>query len=71
MSHLPVVDPSVIQVDSRPQFWCQEFLEFCKKNIIKLETSSPYNQWSNGLAGAAVKNRKRLVLRCIDGGGLH
>ncbi len=35
--------PSVIRADGGPQFWCQEFLEFYKKNDIELETSSLYN----------------------------
>ncbi len=60
--------PSVIRADGGPQFRCQEFLAFCNERDIELETSSPYNPRSNGLAEAAVKNCKKLLLKCISGG---
>ena len=37
-----------------------------KKHYITHELSSPYNPESNGLAEAAVKNMKSLILRCVD-----
>ncbi len=46
--------PSVVQADGGPQFCCQEFFAFCGDRDIELETSSPYNPRSNGLAEAAV-----------------
>ncbi len=60
--------PSVIRADGELQFWCQKFLAFCIERDIDLETSSPYNPRSNGLAEAAVKNCKRPLLNCIVGG---
>ncbi len=60
--------PSVIRADGGPQFRCLEFLDFCKRRDIELETSSPYNPRSNGLAEAAVKNCKKLLLKCIGWG---
>lgn len=60
--------PSVIWVDGGPQFRCQEFFAFCKGKDIAVETSSPYNPRSNGLAEAAVKNCKKLLLKCAAGG---
>ena len=60
--------PSVVRADGGPHFPCQEFLAFCSERDIKLETSSPNNLRSNGLAEAAVKNCKKLLLNCISGG---
>ena len=37
-----------------------------KKHYIHHELSSPYNPESNGLAEAAVKNMKSLILHCVD-----
>ena len=59
---------SVIRVDGGPQFRCQEFLAFCNDRDIELETSSPYNPRSNGLAEAAIKICKKLLRKCISGG---
>ena len=54
--------PSYIRTDSGPQFR-GEFVEYCAGNIIKHELASAYNPESNGLAEAAVKNMKFLILR--------
>ena len=54
--------------DRGPQFWCKEFLELCQRKGITIETFSPYNPHSNGLAESAVKNCKKLCVECIDGG---
>ena len=59
--------PTVIRSDGGPQFR-SEFDEYCKKNAIKHELSSPYNPESNGLAESAVKNLKSIILRCKDTG---
>ena len=55
--------PLVIRSDNGPQFR-SEFNFFCQAHGITHELSSPYNPESNGLAEAAVKNMKSLVLRC-------
>jgi hypothetical protein len=57
--------PRYCRSDNGPQFRT-EFLAFCEKHYIKHETSSPYNSQSNGLAEAAVKNVKRLLLKCKE-----
>ena len=59
--------PSILRSDGGPQFR-SEFDEYCKKNSIKHELSSPYNPESNGLAESAVKNQKSIILRCEDTG---
>ena len=55
--------PMVIRADGGPQFR-EKFLNFCTDNGITLETSSPYNPESNGLAESAVKQMKYLVAKC-------
>ena len=54
--------PNVLRSDGGPQFR-SEFEEFCDFNLIKKETSSPYYPQSNGLAEAAVKQTKNLLLK--------
>ena len=44
----------------------RDFKGYCDKHYITHELSSPYNPESNGLAEAAVKNMKSLILRCVD-----
>ena len=53
--------PSSIRSDGCPQFR-SEFAEYCKAKNISHKLSSPYNPKSNGLAEAAVKNLKSLVI---------
>ena len=53
--------PSYIRLDGGPQFRAK-FSTFCQNNSIKHELSSPYNPESKGLAEAAVKNIKTLIL---------
>ena len=55
------------RTDGGPQFR-SEFKEFCAAHGITHELSSPYNPGSNGLGEAAVKNFKRIVLRCTERG---
>ena len=59
--------PKHIRTDGGPQFR-SEFKEFCAARGIQHELSSPYNPESNGLAEAAVKNLKGIVLRCTEKG---
>ena len=59
--------PTHIRTDGEPQFR-SEFKEFCAAHAITHELSSPYNPESNGLAEAAVKNLKGIVLRCTEKG---
>ena len=58
--------PSSIRTDGGPQFR-SDFVEYCKVKNIRHELASPYNPESNGLAEAAVKNLKSLVIRCNEG----
>ena len=53
--------PTSIRSDGGLQFRT-EFSTFCQNNGIRHELSSPYNPESNGLAEAAVKNIKTLIL---------
>ena len=59
--------PTHIRTDGGPQFH-SEFKEFCAGHGIQNELSSPYNPESNGLAEAAEKNLKSIVLRCTEKG---
>ncbi len=61
--------PTVIRTDGGPQFWCQEFLNMCMRTEIMHEALSPFNPCSNGLAESAVKNCKKLLIKCINWGG--
>ena len=45
-----------------------EFSEFCAKNQIRHEVSSPYNPRANGLAESAVKNVKNMRKKCLEEG---
>ena len=55
--------PMYIRSDGGPEFR-REFDIFCAENDIIHELSSPYNPQSNGLAEAAVKNAKQLLIKC-------
>ena len=59
--------PLYLRSDNGPQFR-SEFGFFCSSHGITHELSSPYNPESNGLAEAAVKNMKSLVLRARSTG---
>lgn len=55
--------PNSIRTDGGPQFRT-EFETFCSRNGIEHEVSSPYHSQSNGLAEAAVKQTKYLLIKC-------
>ena len=57
--------PSSIRSDCGPQFR-SEFAEYCKAKNISHKLSLPYNPESKGLAEAAVKNLKSLVICCNE-----
>ena len=59
--------PTHIRTDGGPQFR-SEFKEFCKAHGITHDLSSTYNPESNGLAEAAIKSLKEIVLRCTERG---
>ncbi|PCJ22642.1 MAG: hypothetical protein COA94_08945, partial [Rickettsiales bacterium] len=54
--------PVEIMTDGGPQFRT-EFNSYCLQHDIRHRKSSPYNPQSNGLAEAAVKNVKHLMMR--------
>ena len=54
--------PFIIISDNGPQFR-GEFRDYCEKHNIIHSPSSPYNPRSNGLAEAAVKSAKTLLLK--------
>jgi len=58
--------PKVIRSDGGPQFRTH-FEDFCRRHHILHEKTSPYNSQSNGLAEAAVKNVKHLLVKCVTG----
>jgi len=55
--------PMIIKSDNGPQFR-GPFTAFCCSINAVQELSSPYNPASNGLAEAAVKNVKRIIVKC-------
>jgi hypothetical protein len=57
--------PNSIRSDGGPQFR-GDFQKFCRENNITHELSSPYNPESNGLAEAAVKSMKNLMIRTAE-----
>ena len=58
--------PNYIRSDGGPQFASAEFRQFLQDLDIRHEISSPYNPSSNGLAEAAVKQVKYLMLKCAQ-----
>ena len=59
--------PTSIRTDGGPCFR-SDFKLFCQEHQILHELASAYNPQSNGLAEAAVKNAKKLLLKCKDEG---
>ena len=62
--------PVKLVTDNGPQFRSAEFQHFCKEWYITHVTSSPYNPQSNGIAEAAVKSIKYLLLKTVCNGNI-
>ena len=56
--------PNRLRSDGGPQFASSDFAEYLQGLDVEHEISSPYNPSSNGLAEAAVKQVKHLMLKC-------
>ena len=56
------------RTDGGPCFASAQFCEFCKKNGIIQELSSPYNPVSNGSAERAVQKAKLVMKRASAAG---
>jgi hypothetical protein len=54
---------TICQLDNGPQFDAAEFKDYCAANIITPLNSSKCFPISNGLAEAAVKSVKYLLLK--------
>ncbi|XP_022165223.1 uncharacterized protein K02A2.6-like, partial [Myzus persicae] len=59
--------PNKIVSDNGPQFRSEEFIQFCKNNMIRFVTSSspPYHPATNGSAENAVKSLKNSILKAV------
>jgi len=57
--------PNKIVSDNGPQFRSEEFVQFCKNNMIKFVTSPPYHPATNGSAENAVKSLKNGILKAV------
>lgn len=57
--------PNKIVSDNGPQFISAEYRDFCKRNGIKIVTSSPSHPSTNGAAENAVKTFKSCLLKLI------
>ncbi|XP_008179051.1 uncharacterized protein K02A2.6-like [Acyrthosiphon pisum] len=57
--------PNKIVSDNGPQFRSEEFIQFCKNNMIKFVTSPPYHPATDGSAENAVKSLKNNILKAV------
>lgn len=57
--------PNKIVSDNGPQFRSEEFIQFCKNNMIRFVTSPPYHPATNGSAENAVKSLKNGILKAV------
>jgi transposase InsO family protein len=55
--------PNKIVSDNGPQFRSEEFIQFCKNNMIRFVTSPSYHPATNGSAENAVKSLKNGILK--------
>ena len=56
--------PEQLVTDNGPQFVSRDFLKFSKKWDFEHRTSSPHHSQSNGKAESAVKQAKKILLKC-------
>lgn len=64
--------PFQLVTDNGPPFQSSEFKEFCRNNLIKHTTSSPYRPQGNGAAENAVKMVKKALKRALhEGQDIH
>ena len=56
--------PEQLVTDNEPQFVSRDFLKFSKEWDFEHRTSSPYRSQSNGKAESAVKQAKKILLKC-------
>ena len=56
--------PEQLVTDNGPQFVSRDFLKFSKEWDFKDRTSSPHHSQSNGKAQSAVKQAKKILLKC-------
>ena len=60
--------PEQLVTDNGPQFVSRDFLKFSKEWDFEHRTSSPYHSQSNGKAESAVKQTKKILLKCSKTG---
>lgn len=64
--------PEQLVTDNGPPFQSMEFKEFCKRNIIRHSTSSPYRPQGNGAAENSVKTIKKTIKKAVlEGEDIH
>ena len=56
--------PEQLVTDNGPQFVSRDFLKFSKEWDFEDRTSSPHHNQSNGKAESAVKQAKKIMLKC-------
>ena len=60
--------PEQLLTDNGPQFVSRNFLKFSKEWDFEHRTSSRYHSQSNGKAESAVKQAKKILLKCSETG---
>ena len=60
--------PRQLVTDNGPQFVSRDFLKFSKEWDFEHRTSSPHHSQSNGKAESAVKQAKKILLKCSKTG---
>ena len=60
--------PHIIKTDNGTQYVYKEFLEFLASHKVRLITSSPDHQQSNGLAKTYIKYAKNLIIKALEAG---
>ena len=60
--------PKQLVTDNGPQFVSPDFMKFSKEWDFEDRTSSPHHSQSNGKAESAVKQPKKILLKCSKTG---